>query len=256
LAVAGLISGDASVAPQINGSMVAANVAPNQLTITGSHFGGAMPWVTLDTAPLAVLNFTDTIIVATLPLSIEPGSYALMVTNPQNHQTGTSVVTIGAVGPGGPTGPPGPVGPTGPPGASGAPGAPGAQGPAGPSDEYFNSNLTLRPIPVGLNTSLPLASLVLQAGSYLIFGQALLNLPGDGDTTLCALLNNGDVIAFRLLSTSPINQNGGVWTTASIQSRFTLTTAAKIGFACAKSSGGNVVSADLDAIRVGQIHQQ
>jgi hypothetical protein len=133
-------------------------------------------------------------------------------------------------------------------------------------DVYSNSNLNLRSLSPTLTT--PLATLQLPAGSYLVFGQALLSVLADDNTTLCVLENNGDLITFTELQISPIYENilevlkganavlGGVTTTASIQSRFTLAAPAVISLACADFSGGEVISADLDAIRVEQIHQQ
>ena len=115
--------------PRIDASTIDTNVNPNQITIQGANFGTTQPLVTVDNVPLVVLSFTDTVIVATLPASISPGSYALAVAGGRNgNQVVTSVVTIGAVGPQGPAGPQGPQGFTGPQGPAGAVGSQGPQG--------------------------------------------------------------------------------------------------------------------------------
>jgi hypothetical protein len=248
-------------APVINDSLPSGSM----LVINGSHFGTG-PAVTLNGSSVTVSNSSDATIVVQVPPSLGPGSYMLVVTNGQTHQTGTSVATIGAVGPMGAQGPQGVQGIQGPQGPPGTPGAPGAQGPIGPSDVYSNSNVNRRSLPTTLAP--PLATLQLPAGSYLVFGRALLDLPADGNTTLCFLENNDAPIAFTEFKTSPIYENilevfnganpvlGGVTTIASIQSRFTLAAPAVISLACADVSEGFVLSSDLDAIQVGQIHQQ
>ena len=120
----------------------------SNLVIVGKNFGVASaPTVLLGSFTLIPSSFTTTQIVAPLPASIAPGSYALWVrTSNRDDFGGWSfiAVTLGAVGapgpkgdpgtPGapGPPGPPGPKGDPGTPGAAGAPGAPGPQGEPGP----------------------------------------------------------------------------------------------------------------------------
>lgn len=75
-----------------------------------------------------------TVLTASLPLGMLPGSYRLHVSNgPATVQNGTFDMTIGAVGAQGPQGDPGPAGPAGPAGADGAVGPAGPTGPAGPA---------------------------------------------------------------------------------------------------------------------------
>jgi hypothetical protein len=134
LSAALLAQSQSNVAPQISNTLV--TQSPDQITINGTNFGSANPAVNVDGFSLAVLTFTDTTIVAALPAPpLSPGTYALVVSNGQSHQSGESVVTLGAVGPQGPagaTGLAGPAGPTGPAGAQGQAGPLGAIGPQGP----------------------------------------------------------------------------------------------------------------------------
>ncbi len=114
---------------------------PPQLTIMGSNFGTVQPSVTLNGLPVSVMSYTNTLVVVTLPASIEsaPGTYLLSLTNNSDVKvqllnTGVFVVAIGETGPAGPAGPAGPqgiAGPTGPVGPAGATGATGATGAAG-----------------------------------------------------------------------------------------------------------------------------
>src|SRR2546428_11897602 len=92
-----------------------ANLTNHTVTITGSNF--AAPTVTLDNINLTITSSSATSIVATLPGSITPGSYHLIVT-----VGGSGVdldVTLGDTGPTGPTGATGSTGPTGATGATG-----------------------------------------------------------------------------------------------------------------------------------------
>jgi Collagen triple helix repeat (20 copies) len=130
-----------------------ANFTSNTLTIAGKNFGTQPPIVTLDATTLTVTSNSATQVVATLPASIQPGSYRLVVALPDHdrgrdadhhddedmNKSAVFVVTLGAVGPQGPQGPqgvqgpPGIPGPPGLPGPQGIPGPPGPQGPQGPS---------------------------------------------------------------------------------------------------------------------------
>jgi hypothetical protein len=117
LAASTVLFAQASNSPQINGTTV--SDSPSQITVSGVRFGSAKPIVTVDALPLFVVNFTDSVVVASLP-SLPSGTYALSVENTQNHQVGSSAVTVGGAGPQGQTGP---VGPTGPQGVKGDTGA-------------------------------------------------------------------------------------------------------------------------------------
>src|SRR5215471_949263 len=76
-------------APIIDDSIPSANL----LAIDGSHFGTA-PSVTLDGNPVTISSSSDTMIVVQIPPGLSPGSYRLVVTNGQTHQTGSSTATI------------------------------------------------------------------------------------------------------------------------------------------------------------------
>ncbi len=97
-----------NAAPQING--VSVGNPPSHITITGARFGAAVPLVSVGDSDLAVSSHSDTLIVATLP-TLPAGTYAVRITNEQNHQTASMSVAIGMVGPQGPAGPQGPPGP-------------------------------------------------------------------------------------------------------------------------------------------------
>ncbi len=135
------LSADASGIPVI--AAVTESTQPPQLTIMGSNFGTVAPAVTLNNLPVSVMSYTNTLVVVTLPASIEsaPGTYTLTLTNNSDSpndilRTGIFLVAIGAIGPNGPAGPVGPqgiAGPTGPAGATGLTGPTGAAGPQGPS---------------------------------------------------------------------------------------------------------------------------
>jgi hypothetical protein len=166
LLLGAIASGQSTTAPRISGSIVNTTVTPYQLTIVGSNFGSIQPPVTLDDLPLTVISYTNTMVVATIPNSVVPGSYTLVVTNGQNGQSGTSVTTIGAVGPQGPSGPQGPQGPTGPQGATGPAGSQGPTGPQGPAGigpGYLTSGGG-----VVSGNHITVKSLSLPTGSYLL----------------------------------------------------------------------------------------
>ena len=126
--------------PQIASASQLFTTSPTQLQIEGSGFGAVSPTVYLGVTPLFVLSFTDTVVFASVPAVLPPGSYTLVLTPGGAKSTSSAPfeVAIGAVGPSGPAGPAGaqgPAGPSGPAGAigaAGATGAAGAQGPAGP----------------------------------------------------------------------------------------------------------------------------
>jgi hypothetical protein len=114
-------------------SVQQADLSQGNVFITGQAFGtGAVPQVSLGGVPMTVASYAPTAIVAALPSSLSPGSYALVVqtygTKGSALQPASFVLTLGAVGPEGPVGP---VGPTGPQGLTGATGPQGAVGPKG-----------------------------------------------------------------------------------------------------------------------------
>jgi len=115
----------------------------SNLFIVGKDFGvSSPPKVRLGSFTLIPSSYTATTIVAPLPSSITPGSYALWVQTSIRDDSGQwtfFAVTLGDSGSQGPKGDPGPQGPAGPQGAigpagpAGATGAAGAAGPAGPA---------------------------------------------------------------------------------------------------------------------------
>lgn len=54
-----------------------ANFQTNQLTIAGSHFGNADPYVTLDGHALTVVTHTPTNVVADIPTNVAADAYRL-----------------------------------------------------------------------------------------------------------------------------------------------------------------------------------
>ncbi|MFZ1086995.1 MAG: hypothetical protein WAN35_18685 [Terracidiphilus sp.] len=127
-----------------------ANFTNNTITILGDNFGVKMPKVFLDEISLTVTSNTNVQIVAALPATLTPGSYRLVVADPEKnwqpffgcggnnlvkYRLAVFYVTLGAVGPQGPQGiqgPQGSQGPSGPIGPQGTQGPPGPQGPQGP----------------------------------------------------------------------------------------------------------------------------
>jgi hypothetical protein len=61
----------------------AINSPTNLITIIGDHFAPASgaPTVTLDSSPLTLQSWSNTMIVANSPVGLGPGSYALTVSN-------------------------------------------------------------------------------------------------------------------------------------------------------------------------------
>jgi hypothetical protein len=190
-------------------SAVTETTNPPQLTITGSNFGTAQPAVTLNNSSVSVMSYTNTLVVVSVPPSIEstPGTYALTLTNNSDSsydplRTTVFVVAIGTVGPAGSAGPIGPqgnagpagsIGPAGamgPAGPLGPPGATGAAGPAGPSAVFINSSQTNV---AALNlTGMEVASLNnLPAGNYILSAKVTIG-PGSGQD-YCTLSVSGQV---------------------------------------------------------------
>jgi len=235
--------------PSIDGSTVAGIV----LTIAGSHFGSSTPSVTLDGNPVSVTNHSDTTVVVQIPAALGPGSYALVVTNGQTHQTGTSVVTLGAVGPVGPQGPQGIQGIQGPPGT---PGPTGTQGPIGPSDGYDYFGGGVSSLNVGFDGT-TLASLHLPAGSYLVFGKAEFSFVPDALPTpppyIRCTLDGTDFADFKF----PGDVLGSdTRFTLNVQGAFTLPSAGTVSLFCKTANFGHILALypRISAIRVGQLH--
>jgi hypothetical protein len=219
-------------APSVSTATLNPATLPGQITVRGSSFGIALPNVLLDELPLAVLSYTDTVVVALVPASVTPGTYRLSLINNSLQgnaavRTGTLDVTVGAVGqtgaqgpkgdtgatgPQGQAGPSGPVGPTGPAGAygpvgaqgpagaSGPQGPAGQQGPAGLSQAFVTGSLTQ----TATGTTSAVASLDLPAGKYIVMATA--------EVYAASVSVNIDVYC----SLQKVGQPGGPDTTASL----------------------------------------
>jgi hypothetical protein len=116
--------------PVVNSGTI--NYQTNQITLTGTGFEPAKtkPTVQFNGTTLAVVSFSNTQVVATLPAAVTPGTFNLTVTNSQGNGVDFNM-TYGPTGPQGPAGPAGAAGAQGPAGPAGATGATGAQGPRG-----------------------------------------------------------------------------------------------------------------------------
>ena len=108
------------------------STSPNQVTITGNYFSknGGAPMVVLNGQSLVVVSFTNTTIVANLPLGLAPGTYVLTVTNNQMNSASFDLAN-------------GAIGPRGPMGVIGPQGVQGLQGPAGAVDYSLVPQLSL-----------------------------------------------------------------------------------------------------------------
>src|SRR5580698_4934914 len=118
----------AAPAPVI--TTVSENLAGTVITINGTGFGTATPYVALAGTNLGVIKSSDTSVEAVLPPNTTPGSYTLSVRNSTTKVFAYFTAALGQIGPQGPVGLPGPAGATG---ATGLTGATGATGPAGPT---------------------------------------------------------------------------------------------------------------------------
>lgn len=85
---------------------VAISYTSSQITITGAGFvvNGSAPTVTFNGVGVALVSFSHTQIVASLPTSTSPGTYRLDVVNAAGGAFEMDV-TYGAIGPQGPIGP-------------------------------------------------------------------------------------------------------------------------------------------------------
>src|ERR1700719_3771102 len=73
-------AGTAAASPQIASASQLFTTSPTQLQIEGSGFGAVSPTVYLGVTPLFVLSFTDTVVFASVPAVLPPGSYTLVLT--------------------------------------------------------------------------------------------------------------------------------------------------------------------------------
>ena len=92
------------------------NYGTNQVTINGSSFEPVkkVPSVIMNGAPLTIVSYTNSKIVASLPKNTAAGNYGIVVSN-ASGELFPFVITYGDVGPQGPQGPAGASGPAGQP---------------------------------------------------------------------------------------------------------------------------------------------
>jgi IPT/TIG domain len=171
----------AASAPTIDSAV--ANFQTNQLTITGSNFGSAVPKIALDGSQLQVVSNSGTTAVATLPTGANPGGYLLTLTNKNSGLKVEFDVTLGVAGPPGPQGPQGPQGIQGLQGPQGAQGQQGAQGPAGISVGIFAEASSIY-MP-GYPGYLVAQNTVQTTGTYFVSASALLVISYDDGAGYC-----------------------------------------------------------------------
>lgn len=248
------------------------SLTTHQLTIKGLGFGTSQPWVFLNGVPVTVLSYTSSVVVVSVPSSLDsaPGTYLLTLIPGGNYNNNddddgppTFDVSIGATGPQGPAGPAGPVGPQGPIGLTGATGAQGPQGPQGPqgapgvngasTDVFINQNqtgqvtLSSSPMSVASLNSLPVGSYLITAKVVIQFATSL------GAQSGCVLLVNGTAV-----DTSFANATGVlVSDTAKLLGVATFANSANsIGINCSTNTGtAAALNPVLTAIRVGNVTQ-
>jgi hypothetical protein len=186
----------AATAPTIDSAV--ANFQTNQLTITGSNFGTAVPKVALDGSQLQVVSNSGTTVVAALPTGTNPGGYLLTLTNKESGLKVAFDVTLGVAGPPGPQGPQGLQGIQGAQGPQGVQGQQGAQGPAGISVGMFAEASSVYVI--GYPGTLVSQNTVQTTGTYFISASAVLVIDYYDDGAFCY---------DSLASTSTPRQYGG-----------------------------------------------
>jgi hypothetical protein len=128
----------AAILPILTISKASVDYTLNQVTFNGSGFEPSKkaPTILFAGSPLSVISFTDTQIVAVLPMNTGAGNFTVLVVNSLGEFLPYEL-TYGSTGPQGPIGPAGPqgqtgaVGPAGPTGPAGPQGLQGPQGPAG-----------------------------------------------------------------------------------------------------------------------------
>jgi hypothetical protein len=163
------------------------NYSTNQMTINGSGFNPLKkaPMVIMTGGSLAIVSYTNSQIVATLPNNTAAGNYGIVVTNAIGELF-PFVITYGAVGPQGLQGPAGPQGATGSQGVPGPAGPTGPEGPAGPAGGFPATSLFYNPValadPLVISDRAPVAvsEVVLsKPGTYLISGQTTIHNEGE-----------------------------------------------------------------------------
>jgi hypothetical protein len=131
----------AAAIPILTISRATIDYSKNQVTFNGSGFEPSKksPTVLFAGSPLTVVSFTDSQIVAALPMNTGAGNFTILIVNSLGEFLPYEL-TYGSTGPQGPMGPQGPqgqagavgpAGPTGPTGPTGPQGMQGTQGPAG-----------------------------------------------------------------------------------------------------------------------------
>lgn len=170
--------------PFLTVNSAAVNYGANQVTITGTSFDPAKksPTVVMAGGSLAIISYTNTQIVATLPTNTAAGTYGIVVSN-SIGELFPFVITFGATGPQGPIGP---AGSAGAPGAVGPAGPAGPTGPTGPSGSaggplsYATYTLDSERSFIPANGTTLLGSITLpNTGTYIIGGNQTLYASGD-----------------------------------------------------------------------------
>jgi hypothetical protein len=148
--------------PAVNNTTI--DYGTNQITINGSGFVilKKAPTVFFNTSTLTIKSYTDTQIVAALPVNLAAGSYGMIVANGIGELL-PFVTTYGA------TGPQGPVGPAGANGAQGVPGPTGPQGPQGPPGGFPGYAASYNPALESDNTGADIST-----GKYVVVNQIVL----------------------------------------------------------------------------------
>ncbi|HEX3892092.1 MAG TPA: IPT/TIG domain-containing protein [Terracidiphilus sp.] len=188
------------------------NYSTNQLTITGTGFSAIKktPAVVMTGKLLTIVSFTESQIVATLPMTVAAGNYGIVVTNGIGELF-PFVITYGAVGPQGPQGPQGVQGLTGPQGVSGPTGPTGPEGPAGFASGVSVIENTFGVLKAG-NTVMQLT--LPTTGTYFVWGnQILFNNDSASYQIFCTIVEDtvhGELNSLpQTLSILPPNAVGG-----------------------------------------------
>ena len=176
------------------------NYGTNQVTINGSSFEPVkkVPSVIMNGAPLTIVSYTNSKIVASLPKNTAAGNYGIVVSN-ASGELFPFVITYGDVGPQGPQGPAGASGPAGQTGSAGPAGPTGPAGPQGAAGGQLSFVLSTQPyqitLPLNGNTAEIIGVQLSNAGTYILGGQVSIY---NADTAIdaypsCYLLSSTNV---------------------------------------------------------------
>ena len=138
----------ATQTPQILNTKLGSDNVTLTITVQGFPNGAVTVKFNGVTINSTYSQATQTIL-ATLPAAQSPGTYVLVIYQPNGTRLDGADVAIGAIGPPGPTGATGAQGPAGPPGAAGAQGPPGPTGATGSQGAAGATGATGPPGPTG-----------------------------------------------------------------------------------------------------------